>query len=195
MNRKAYILVFDGLADWEPALALCAITKVARQEVVTVGFTADPVTTMGGLRLLPHITLDQVNLDEADIFILPGGEMWAEGPNETLIELLQQLHAAAVPIAAICGATLEMARAGLMTEGGHTSNAKEYLQAMVPSYIDNGLYVNEPAVSDQGIITASGLGNVEFGREIMRQLNLYDEAGIQVWYDMFKHGIYPAMAA
>nr|NJM02823.1 hypothetical protein [Desulfobacula sp.] len=27
MRLKAYLLVFDGLADWEPALALCEIVR------------------------------------------------------------------------------------------------------------------------------------------------------------------------
>lgn|GEM_PF-2094727 len=40
MRLKAYLLIFDGLADWEPALALCEINKSGKYDVVTVGFTA-----------------------------------------------------------------------------------------------------------------------------------------------------------
>lgn len=195
MKRKVYLLIFDGLADWEPAPALCAITRADQHQVVTVGFTEEPVTTMGGLRVIPDITLDKVNMAEADLFILPGGTMWEQGPNEQIIDLLHELHAAAVPVAAICGATLEVARAGLTTNVRHTSNAKEYLQMVLPDYEDKGYYVDALAISDQGIITASGLGNIEFGREIIQQLHLYSAEETQVWFDMFKHGIYPAVPA
>ena len=193
MKRKVYMLIFDGLADWEPAPALCAITRADQHEVVTVGFTDELITTMGGLRIVPDVTLEALNVEEADLFILPGGTMWEQGVNEQVVDLLHKLYAAAVPVAAICGATLEIARAGLTNNIRHTSNAPEYLQAVVPSYKDYELYVDTLAVSDQGIITASGLGNIEFGREIIRQLKLFNEEEIQVWFDMFKHGIYPAV--
>jgi hypothetical protein len=52
--------------------------------------------------------------------------------------------------------------------------------------------VDELAVSDDGVITASGLGNVEFAREIFRLLKIYDENDLRTWYDMFKRGLMPA---
>jgi hypothetical protein len=70
MNTNAYFLVFDGLADWELAHALCEINKSGRFEVVSVGFAKEPVTTMGGLNLRPDITLDEVTSSGARIFKL-----------------------------------------------------------------------------------------------------------------------------
>ncbi|HVF86932.1 MAG TPA: type 1 glutamine amidotransferase family protein [Pyrinomonadaceae bacterium] len=194
MRRKSYVLVFDGLADWEPAHALCEICKSGKYDVVAVGFSDDPVTTMGGLRVLPDITLDAVNPADAAIFIMPGGDMWEQKSNEEVISVLRQLHSAGVPIAAICGATLEVARAKLTRNVRHTSNAKVYLKELVGGYGDEEFYVDELAVSDNNIITASGLGGVEFGREIIRQLDIYSEADTKVWFEMFKHGVYPSPA-
>jgi hypothetical protein len=90
---------------------------------------------------------------------------------------------------------LEIARAGLTTNIRHTSNSKDYLKAMVAYYSDENLYVNELAVTDQNVITASGLGCVEFAREVIKQLNLYNEADTRTWFEMFKHGVYPASEA
>jgi len=191
MKRKAYILVFDGLADWEAAHALCEINKSDKFDVVTVGFSDDPVTTLGGFRVLPNTTLDVVIADEAAIFILPGGDMWEEKSDEKLIALLHKLQAASVPIAAICGATLEVARAKLTQRLRHTSNSPDYLKTMVADYVDEDFYVDELAVTDNKIITASGLGSIEFAREIIKQLKIYDEADTKVWFEMFKHGISP----
>jgi putative intracellular protease/amidase len=195
MKPKAYFLVFDGLADWELAHALCEINKSGKFEVVSVGFSHGPVTTMGGLKLSPDIRLDEVTPAEACIFMLPGGEMWESESPENLETLLQQLHAEKVPIGAICGATLEIARAGLTRNRRHTSNSKNYLKAMVTDYGDEDFYADELAITDENIITASGLGSVEFAREVIKQLNLYNEADTQLWYEMFKHGVFPASDA
>ena len=195
MKLKAYILVFDGLADWELAHALCEINKSGKFEVASVGFSDKPVTTMGGLKLSPDVTLNEVAPVEARIFMLPGGDMWEQESHEGLKTLLRRLHGERIPIGAICGATLEIARAGLTQNIRHTSNSKDYLKSMVADYSDENFYVNELAVTDQGVITASGLGCVEFAREVIKQLNLYNEADTRTWFEMFKHGVYPESEA
>ena len=195
MKPKAYFLVFDGLADWELAHALCEINKSGKFEVVSVGFSKESVTTMGGLKLSPDITLDEVTPAEACIFMLPGGDMWESESHENLKTVLHRLHAENVPIGAICAATLEIARAGLTRHIRHTRNGKDYLKAMVTDYGDDDFYAGELAVTDENIITASGLGSVEFAREVIKQLNLYNETDTQLWFEMFKHGVIPASDA
>jgi putative intracellular protease/amidase len=195
MKPKAYFLVFDGLADWELAHASCEINKSGKFEVVSVGFSKEPVTTMGGLRLKPEISLDEVLTAKACIFMLPGGDMWESESHENLKTLLRQLHEQNIPIGAICGATLEIVRAGLTRNIRHTSNSKDYLKAMVTNYGDADHYVNELAVTDRNIITASGLGCVEFAREVIKQLELYNEADTALWFEMFKYGVLPASDA
>lgn len=192
MQLKAYILVFNGLADWEPALALCEINKSKKFDVVSVGFSDSTVITMGGYKVNPDIILDAMKLEETAIFIMPGGEMWEQGPHEDVIKLLLKFHEKGTVIAAICGATLEVARAGLMHGIKHTSNSKGYLKAMIPDYRDDDFYVDKLAIADKNLITASGLGSVEFTCEIVRQLNIYTSEEIQELYDMFKNAVIPS---
>jgi putative intracellular protease/amidase len=191
MRLKAYLLVFDGLADWEPALALCEINKSGKYDVVTVGFSGKPVTTMGGLKIIPDVTLDALTPDEAAIFIIPGGEMWEQGPHDDVIQILHRFHAKNTIIAAICGATLEIARAGLMHGLQHTSNSKGYIKAKVPDYRGDDFYADRLAVADKNLITASGLGSIEFACEIVKLLKIYTNEEIQELYGMFKHGVIP----
>jgi len=192
MKSKAYLFVFDGLADWEPALALCEIRKSGRYEVLTAGESRAPVITMAGLKIMPDIAIDEIEPRETTIFILPGGDQWEKGPRPKVDDLLRRLHAQEILIGALCAATLEIARAGLAAGVCHTSNGKTYLKKMVPGYKDEGLYVNELAVTDRKIITASGLGSVEFAREVIRELQIYGEADPAMWFEMFKHGVIPA---
>lgn len=112
-----------------------------------------------------------------------------------MIELLGRLNAGGRIIAAICGANLEVVRAGLTHGLHHTSNSRGYLKAMLPDYGDETHYVDKPAVSDRNLITASGLGSVEFACEILRGLNIYGGEELQELYVMFKHGIIPARFA
>jgi len=195
VRRKAYLLIFDGLADWEPALALCEINKSGKFDVATVGLSAEPVTSMGGVRIIPDLTLDAVDPERAAVFIMPGGEMWEQGPQAQTIELLGRLNARGTIIAAICAATLEVVRAGLTHGLHHTSNSKGYLKAMLPEYRDEAHYVDRLAVSDRNIITASGLGSVEFACEILGGLQIYSGEELQELHAMFKHGIIPARYA
>jgi putative intracellular protease/amidase len=194
MKLKAYLLVFDGLADWEPALALCEIRKSGKYEVLTAGRSRETVVTMGGLRVVPDIAMDEDEIEprETAIFILPGGAQWEKGPDGKVDELLRRLHAEDILIGALCAATLEIARAGLTAGVRHTSNAKSYLKKMVPEYKDEPFYVDELAVTDHKIITASGLGSVEFAREVIRELGIYGEADMRMWFEMFKNGAIPA---
>ena len=192
MENTAYLLIFDGLADWEPAHALCEIDKSGKFDVITAGFSRAAISTMAGLKLTPDVTIDDLNPATTSILILPGGDMWEKKTDEKLKALLRWLHEESIPIGAICAATLEIARAGLTHGVRHTSNAREYLQAMVPDYKDGEWYIDQLAVADKGIITASGLGSVEFAREVITQLHLYSEADTQIWFEMFKHGVIPA---
>jgi putative intracellular protease/amidase len=192
MKPKAYLLVFDGLADWEPAHAFCEIGKAGRFEIVTAGFSRQSVTTMGGLKLQSDVTVRDVDPSQTGFFMLPGGDMWVKNSFPELIELLHRLHDRKVLIGAICGATLEIARARLTRERHHTSNSKAFLKTAVPDYNDDQFYVDDLAVTDDRIITASGLGSVEFAREVIRELNIYSPSETAVWFDMFKRGMVPA---
>jgi putative intracellular protease/amidase len=191
---KAHFLIFDGLADWEAAHALCEINKSRRYDVIATGLTEKPVKTMAGLTIEPDATISAIAPEETAIFILPGGDMWEKRSNARVIDVLRRLRRAKVPIAAACAATLEVARAGLTRGIRHTSNSKSYLAANVSGYSDGDFYVDELAVSDDNIITTSGLGCVEFALEIVTTLGLYNGVEARVYYDMFKHGVFSARA-
>jgi putative intracellular protease/amidase len=192
MKPKAYLLVFDGFADWEPAPAFCQVNKSGRFEVLSVGFTRAQITSMGGLKITPDLTIDEVSPEGTAFFMLPGGDMWQEKSRPEIHGLIRRLHHSNVLIGAICAATLEIVRVGLTRGLRHTSNGQSYLRAMVPDYSDEAFYVDALAVMDQNVITASGLGSIEFAREVIQQLEIFSDADTSLWFDMFKHGVVPA---
>jgi putative intracellular protease/amidase len=143
----------------------------------------------------PDRVLAEVRPPDVELLILPGGDMWEGGyPRSTLEHLLRALIATNVPVAAICGATLAVARSGLLNDRRHTSNMPSYLRDHAPEYTGSALYEDSLAVHDRGVITASGLGPVDFARVIFGKLAVFSASDEQLWYDMFKHGQLPADA-
>jgi putative intracellular protease/amidase len=196
MTPAVHVLVFEGFADWEPAFALAELRRSGGLEVVTVGFTEAPVRSMGGLRVVPDRSLAGLTPAAVRLLLLPGGDLW-EGayPRAELETVLTDLQRAGVPIAAICAATLAVAQAGLLNDRVHTSNERAYLEQMAPDYAGASLYVDALAVRERGLITASGLGPTEFAREIFEELEIFTAADGALWYQLFKHGRYPAETA
>ena len=172
-DKAIYLLVVDGFADWEPAHAVAELRRHGRYRVESVGLTPAPVHSMGGLRVLLSTTVSEVDPADVAAFILPGGDRWESAPVEPeLEELLNSLDEKGVPIAAICGATVAIARIGLVRGRRHTSNGLAYLRSQVPGYAEAANYLDAPVVRDRGLITASGLGDVEFARELFEELNV-----------------------
>src|SRR5437870_13445287 len=128
---------------------------------------------MGGLRITPSRTIDELDINDVAAFILPGGDRWENMPMEAELELaLKQLDARKVPIAAICAATVAISRVGLLHGRQHTSNGLRYLQSHVPDYDEAQNYVEAPVVRDRGLITSSGLVDIDFLQELIDYFNM-----------------------
>jgi putative intracellular protease/amidase len=186
-EKAVYLFVVEGFADWEPAHAVAELRRYGKYRVETVGLTRDPVESMGGIRVLPSKAIGEVDLADVAVFILPGGDRWEKQPVEPDLQaLLERMNERQVPIAAICGATTAVARIGLLKGRRHTSNGLPYLRAAVPDYSEADQYVDEPAVRDRGLITASGLGDVEFARELFEELNVLKPDDRVEWARIFR---------
>lgn len=195
-TKAVYLLVVEGFADWEPAHAVAELRRHGQYRVEVVGLTAEPVRSMGGITVLPSRVLAEVEIEDVAVFILPGGDRWEQVPVEPALgDLLQQLDRQHVPIAAICGATVAISRLGLLRGRRHTSNGLDYLRSHVPGYADADNYVDAPAVRDRGLITASGLGDVEFARELFEELNVLSAADRAAWAQIFRSATLPAESA
>ena len=191
-TKAVYLLVVPGFADWEPAHALAELRRHGGYRVEVVGLTSEPVESMGGLRVHPSRSIADIDLSDVAVFILPGGDRWESTELEPeLASLLRELDSAGIPLAAICGATVAIARAGLLRGRRHTSNGRAYLRDHVPGYIGGPEYVEAPAVRDRGLITASGLADVEFAAELFNELEVLSESDRAEWRDLFRGGRIP----
>src|SRR5919202_2690133 len=121
-KQIVHLFVFNTLADWETGFAIAGINNPALQKhpgryrVQTVSLDAEPVTTIGGVTILPDITLNELEPSQSAMLILPGGEAWDEGKNSEILESAKRFLDAGIPVAAICGATAGLARAGILDD-------------------------------------------------------------------------------
>jgi putative intracellular protease/amidase len=192
MTAVVAVLIFDGFADWEPAFALTGLRRWGKYSVVTVGYERAPITSMGGLRVVPDRTIDELGSVAPRLFLLPGGDMWQERyPADRLEPVLASLVTERVPIAGICAATIALARAGLFRGRRHTSNGRAFLRRHAPGYETADAYVETLAVRDAGVISANGLGAVEFASEIFTELGVFGAADLRLFHEMYRHGRIP----
>jgi putative intracellular protease/amidase len=194
--RTAYVAVYETLADWEIGhlvveLRTGRFTGVP-WTVVTVGESLEPVVTMGGMRVVPDVTIADVEPDAGDLLVLAGSGQWDNGGGDAFAKLAARFLEASVPVAAICGATAGLARAGLLDERKHTSAAKEYLQAT--GYGGVGNYLDERAVVGGDLITAGPDSPVQFARAVLQRLELADEQKLDAYEGVF-HRADPAAYA
>jgi putative intracellular protease/amidase len=195
MQKNVYLFVCDELADWEPALAIAmisdrydAIPRRHSYRVVTFGLTEEPVTTFGGLKVVPDTTVDAVDPDTAAMVILPGSSIYEKEDPKQLVPLIRTCIQRKIPVAAICGGTLFLARHGFLDTVRHTSAGRKWLQDHAPAYLGNHLYDPQPSVVDGNIITANPLGFVEFAYNIIRILDVYEPAFLEVWLSFIRKG-------
>ncbi|HET7330411.1 DJ-1/PfpI family protein [Dyella sp.] len=196
MRDTVHVLVFEGFADWQVALALAEIRRPGEWDVRSVGFTREPVMSMSGLQVLPDIGMDELDLQAAALLLLPGGHLWQCAQIEQAAALARRVHDAGAPVAAIDQGVLHVARAGLLDRCRHTGNWPGQIGREAVNYQGQDQYdANVLAVSDGGVITASHLGTIEFAREIIHTLDLYSASDREHWYRLFKHAVPPPWLA
>lgn len=194
MRDTVYMLVFDGFADWQTALALCEVRRPGDWQVRTVGFSRRPVLSMGGLQVQPDLTLDELDPLRAAMLIVPGGHRWERSEDAAATVAVRRLHIAGAVVAAIGSATLVLARAGLLDHCRYASD--DYFDRQVGAYTGAGHYdARALALCDGGILSARAIGSVEFAREVIRALDLYNASDREYWYRWFRHALPPPWLA
>ncbi|QUH22517.1 glutamine amidotransferase [Methanobacterium alkalithermotolerans] len=190
---KVYLYVLNTLADWEIAYLTAEInsgryldkTKTP-VELIKIGNSTEPIKTMGGITITPDEDIDNIKFEKGDLLILPGADTWSEEENKKIIDIVSSIINEKVIIAAVCGATIALANKGILNHRKHTSNDLEVLKMFCPDYAGEDFYINQPAVTDDNLITGSGLAPLEFSYEVLKRTNLMKTETLEAWYQLYK---------
>ena len=192
-----YIYLLATLADWEIGSVTAELNsrRFFRPDaphviVKTVALSKEPVKTMGGLTIIPDCTIDEIEMSEKPLLILPGADTWAESQNTQIIQKASYLLSKGGSVCAICGATVALANAGILNDRPHTSNGKGFLDMFCKpgSYKGQNFYINQPAVSDGNLITGSATGSLMWAKLIIEKLGLFKPETLEAWYAYFSTG-------
>ena len=191
-SRNCYLFVFDGFADWEPSLLTTGLNQHTEVKVITFSADGEPVVSMGGLKVVPDLSLKDVSSMDINVLVLPGGTAWDTMENSALVELINSVGKRGGILAAICGATVFLGRSGYLNGVKHTSNHLYFLKKSGSKYQGEDWYVNKPCVTDRKIITANGTAFVDFARAVFASLKvLKGNENLNTWLNFFPGSVMP----
>lgn len=141
---------------------------------------------MSELHITPDMTQNECKLKRNDFLILPEGTNWTKQVHQPIKESIGKALEEGVVIAAICGAVDALASSGYLDTRKHTSNNLEYTKMICPNYNGEKYFEMRSAVSDENLITASGIAPLEFAREVLKKVNVFESDTLEYWYKLNK---------
>jgi len=191
-----YVYVLDTLADWELGYVTSELNsgrffKKGEQRVSlkTVGYSKEPINTMGGMTVVPDCVIDDIVVSESSVLLLPGADTWNESKHAAIIEKAGEFLSSGATVCAICGATAALANAGLLDTRPHTSNGPGFLEMVSPGYKGQRFYIDEPSVADGNLITAGSTGALPWAKQIIGHLGVFQSNTLEAWYEYFRTGM------
>ena len=150
--------------------------------------TADPVTAIGGFKVIPDYTFDNVPDDFAAL-VLTGGYGWLTPIADDVHPIVRKAIEKGKIVGAICNGASFMAKCGFLNNVRHTGNGLEQLKLWGgKNYIYPEGYVHVQAVSDKNIVTANGSAALEFAKELLLLLENDTLERIEMYYQFNKQG-------
>ncbi|MFT0803366.1 DJ-1 family glyoxalase III [Bacillus swezeyi] len=151
--KKAFVFLIEGFEEIE---AIATIDILRRAEVETVTVSLDQTRSVkGGHDIVVEADrmYEDADFDEADMLILPGGNVGSKKmlEHQGLHQTLKEAAAAGKYVAAICAATMTLGKTGLV------SGKKATCYPGVEKELTGAdVITNEPVVTDGKIITSRG---------------------------------------
>jgi putative intracellular protease/amidase len=190
-----YVYILDTLADWELGYVTAELNSgrffkkdAPHISLKAVGYSKEPVRTMGGLTIVPDCLIDDIAVSETSVLLLPGADTWKDPKHVAIIEKASEFLALGATVCAICGATAALANFGLLDKRPHTSNGPGFLEMVSPGYKGQSFYIDKPSVVDNNLITASCTGALLWAKQIIEHLGVFQSNTLESWYEYFSTG-------
>ena len=189
-ENNCYLYVLDTMADWEIGHITAELNsgrflKDGKVKITKVSNISNTITSMGGMEIKVDLKLSDVKFEKGDLLILPGADTWMEEGHSQVIGMVEGLLEKGVIVAAVCGATIALAYAGILDHYKHTSNGKGFLEMVCPTYKGSANYIDTSSVCDGNLITASGMAPLEFTHEILKRIGVMKESTLAAWYKLY----------
>lgn len=193
-NEILYILLPD-FASHEMVYLMEAISSDEQQLKTNpkyvnkiVAPTAEPVCAIGGFKIIPDYTFDNMP-DDYTALVLIGGYGWLTPIADEVKPIVRKAIEKGKIVGAICNGASFMAKCGFLNNVRHTGNGLEQLKLWGgENYTNPDGYIHSQAVSDRNIVTANGSGALEFAKELLLLLENDTPERIEMYYQFNKQG-------
>ncbi|MBZ9625823.1 DJ-1/PfpI family protein [Clostridium sp. FP2] len=164
------VLYYDGFCEFEVVFAFSKF----RNNIFSVALENRVYISEENQKYLPDKTIQQLNPDDIDLFIIPGGNPVQLYEKTELKEFILKLNEKNKFIAGICGGTELMVYYGLLDnkeangdgEGFRVDESNKHIYEKI-------IIVDRDVVRDGNCITSIGQAFIEFSIELGKVMNIY----------------------
>jgi len=166
---STYVFIYDSFAQFEVILANYFLKH--KGEVITFGIENDKATSHEEFITLPHKNINDLDIDDIDLLIIPGGDPSKVKEKEKLYSLINEVNKKDKFIGAICAAPVHLAKAGILSNRKFTTTLD--INSIEEFNVEN--FVDKNVVIDENIITAKASGYVDFAIELGKKVNVFED--------------------
>ncbi|MEN7972196.1 MAG: DJ-1 family glyoxalase III [Verrucomicrobiota bacterium] len=163
---KALVPIANGCEEMEAVIIIDTLRR-AEWEVTVAGLSGETIEASRGVKLVPDVAWDQINPDNFDVLLLPGGF----GGTQALCEhagvqqAIRDFNEKKKWVGSICAAALTLHAAGILE--GKKFTCYPGVEQKLPADVQP---VDEAVVVDGHLITSQGPGTTfEFALKVIAE--------------------------
>ena len=196
--KNIVFVILDEFADWEAAFLSSALNDKNITKNYTTNFASidkNLKKSMGNLKVLPDLTLKEIDENDVDGLVLIGGRTWrsqTEETNSKIVELVKKFkNDPDKVVGAICDAAYFLATNGLLNDRKHTVNSFDEIKDNL-NYTNAKNFVEMESVIDGNLVTAKGDSSIHFAKNVMIALGDIPEKNVNLFFDIYTIGFVKA---
>ena len=196
--KNIVFVILDEFADWEAAFLSSALNDKNITKNYTTNFASidkNLKKSMGNLKVLPDLTLKEIDENDVDGLVLSGGRTWRsqiEETNTKIVELVKKFkNNPNKVVGAICDAAYFLATNGLLNDRKHTVNSFDEIKDN-SNYTNAKNFVEMESVIDGNLVTAKGDSPIHFAKNVMMALGDIPEKNVNLFFDIYTIGFVKA---
>lgn len=182
---KVCVFYYDGFCEFEVVFAFTNF----RNNIFSAALESRVYISEEGQKYLPDKIIEELNPEDIDLFIIPGGDPSLLYENKKLKEFITTLNEKNKFIAGICGGVELMAKCGVLNHRKCTGDSEGIkLDENNRHLFEEAIIVEEDVVRDGNCITSIGKAFIEFSIELGKVMNIYkDDKEIKYSYNWLKN--------
>lgn len=196
--KNIVFVILDEFADWEAAFLSSALNDKNITKNYTTNFASidkNLKKSMGNLKVLPDLTLKEIDENDVDGLVLIGGRTWrsqTEETNSKIVELVKKFkNDPDKVVGAICDAAYFLATNGLLNDRKHTVNSFDEIKDNL-NYTNAKNFVEMESVIGGNLVTAKGDSSIHFAKNMMIVLGDIPEKNVNLFFDIYTIGFVKA---